>query len=52
MAMNIIQGDNEASKGKRGKSAHDQAMWNLKNNDGKFKHLIQETDNLADIDYE
>lgn len=50
--MNLGQGDlDPAGKNKKGKSAHEQTMLNLRNTDGKFKYLWGEGDDVEDYDY-
>ena len=40
IAVNLGQGDlDPAGKNKKGKSAHEQTLLNLRNTDGKFKYL-------------
>lgn len=52
IAVNLGQGDlDPAGKNKKGKSAHEQTMLNLRNTDGKFKYLWGEGDDVEDYDY-
>jgi hypothetical protein len=52
MVTHMTAGEGDPAAKKKGKSAHEQTLFNLRNNDAKFKYLWADTDVQEDIDYE
>lgn len=50
--VNLTQTDTDPTAKKKGKSAHEQNLFNLHNNDAKFKYLWAEGEGIEEIDYE
>lgn len=48
---NINQSEQDQTSKKKGKSAHEQNLINLRNNDSKFKYIWGENDELENFDY-
>jgi hypothetical protein len=47
-----LSGQEDPAGRKKGKSAHEQNLFNLRNTDSKFKYLWADADAQDEIDYE
>jgi hypothetical protein len=52
LVVNLNQAEVDPTAKKKGKSAHEQNLFNLRNNDAKFKYLWAEGEGVEEIDYE